>query len=64
MAKSALMPPVDLVPSGKVERHPETRLGAVLPVTATARFEASAAAKLRLAARKYAGPSPPAIFEP
>jgi hypothetical protein len=68
MAKTARTPPVDLVPSGRVERHLETRLEAVLgpalPLIAAAPFEASAAAGVRLAARAFAGAPTPAIFAP
>ena len=48
---------VDLVSSGEVERLPEERteevLGLVIPLIALAPFEASAAAKLRLALRHF-----------
>jgi serine kinase of HPr protein (carbohydrate metabolism regulator) len=50
---------VDLVASGAVERLPEPRyarfLGLDLPLISLAPFEASAVAKLRLAARTLAG---------
>ena len=49
---------VDLVPSAQVERIPDSRLemvlGLAIPVIALAPFEASAAAKLRLAWRALA----------
>jgi HPr kinase/phosphorylase len=51
---------VDLVPAENVERLPaprtETILGVVLPLIAVAPFEASAAAKLRLALRAFTEP--------
>ena len=56
---------VDLVPSAAVERLPESRFEAVLglavPLIALAPFEASAAAKLRLARRALAVAPSPAI---
>ena len=49
---------VDLVPSAQVERIPDSRLemvlGLAIPVIVLAPFEASAAAKLRLAWRALA----------
>ncbi len=52
-APAALALLVDLVPAGRIERLPdpveENLLGIALPVLALAPFEASAAAKLRLA---------------
>lgn len=57
---------VDLVAPEAVERLPQTRretlLGLSLPVIALAPFEASAAAKLRLAHRAFAGSGAPAII--
>ena len=56
---------VDLVPSAQVERIPDNRfevvLGLTIPLMALAPFEVSAAAKLRLAWRVFAAPSPPTI---
>src|SRR5712691_8953712 len=50
----------DLVAAEKVERLPtsnrETILGVALPLVAVAPFEASAAAKIRLALRAFTGP--------
>jgi HPr kinase/phosphorylase len=52
---------VDLVPAGQIERLPEpqfeTILGLAIPLLALAPFEASAAAKLRLALRTLATPA-------
>ena len=57
---------VDLVPAETLERLParrtETILGLALPLIALAPFEASAAAKLRLALRAFTGPGLPAII--
>jgi serine kinase of HPr protein (carbohydrate metabolism regulator) len=57
---------VDLVPAGDVERLPvrrsETILGLAVPLVAVAPFEASAAAKLRLALRAFSGPGLPAVI--
>ena len=57
---------VDLVPSAEVERLPEPRcevvLGLAVPLIAIAPFEASAAAKLRLARRAFAAALPPGIL--
>jgi serine kinase of HPr protein (carbohydrate metabolism regulator) len=57
---------VDLVPAAAVERLPENRseevLGLAVPVIALAPFEASAAAKLRLACRAFPTPPLPAII--
>ena len=51
---------VDLVPAAQIERHPEPRcetiFGLAIPLLALAAFEASAAAKLRLALRTLARP--------
>jgi HPr kinase/phosphorylase len=59
---------VDLVPSAQVERIPDNRfevvLGLTIPLIALAPFEASAAAKLRLARRAFTVPPPPAILGP
>ncbi len=53
---------VDLVESGDVERLPEAEAvelaGVVLPLVRLAPFEASAPAKLRLAAREWAAHTP------
>jgi HPr kinase/phosphorylase len=57
---------VDLLPSDEIERLPESRfedvLGVAVPLIAVAAFEASAAAKLRLALRAFSTGSPPAIL--
>jgi HPr kinase/phosphorylase len=57
---------VDLVPAETLERLParrsETVLGLALPRIALAPFEASAAAKLRLALRAFTEPGLPAIM--
>jgi serine kinase of HPr protein (carbohydrate metabolism regulator) len=57
---------VDLVPSDEVERLPEARfeevLGLPIPLIALAAFEASAAAKLRLALRAFPAAPLPAIL--
>jgi serine kinase of HPr protein (carbohydrate metabolism regulator) len=57
---------VDLVPAEKIERLParftETILGLALPRIAVMPFEASAAAKLRLALRAFTEPGLPAIM--
>ena len=59
VASSVLRLVVDLVAPGAVERLPEARfarlLGLDLPLISLAPFEASAVAKLRLAARTHAG---------
>ena len=58
---------VDLVPAETLERLPARRneaiLGLDLPLIALAPFEASAAAKLRLALRAFTEPGLPAIIE-
>jgi HPr kinase/phosphorylase len=58
---------VDLVPSAAIERLPDDRfeavLGLAIPLIALAPFEASAAAKLRLARRAFAVAPPLAIFK-
>ena len=57
---------VDLVPSAQVERIPDNRfeeiLGLAVPLIALAAFEASAAAKLRLARRTFAVPAQSGIL--
>jgi serine kinase of HPr protein (carbohydrate metabolism regulator) len=57
VAMAPLVLLVDLVPSAEVERLPETRfeeiLGLPVPLIALAPFEASAAAKVRLACRAF-----------
>jgi HPr kinase/phosphorylase len=57
---------VDLVPSEEIERlparHTETILGLGLPRITVAPFDASAAAKLRLALRAFTGPGLPAMI--
>ncbi|HXM84934.1 MAG TPA: serine/threonine protein kinase [Stellaceae bacterium] len=58
-ASASLRLVVDLVPAEKIERLPERRscdiLGVPIPLIALAPFEASAAAKLRLALKVLAG---------
>jgi serine kinase of HPr protein (carbohydrate metabolism regulator) len=57
---------VDLVPAENVERlpvrHTETILGVALPLIRVTPFDASAAAKLRLALRAFTEPGLPAIM--
>ena len=57
---------VDLVPADEIERLPARRseviLGLALPLIALCPFEASAAAKLRLALRAFTGPGLPAMI--
>lgn len=57
---------VDLVPSEEIERlparHSETILGLALPLIRMPPFDASAAAKLRLALRAFTAPGLPAII--
>ena len=57
---------VDLVPLEEIERlparHSETILGLTLPLIRVAPFDASAAAKLRLALRAFTGPGLPAMI--
>jgi HPr kinase/phosphorylase len=57
---------VDLVPAENLERLParqtETILGLALPLIAVMPFDASAAAKLRLALRAFTEPGVPAIM--
>jgi HPr kinase/phosphorylase len=59
---------VDLVPLAEVERLPESRfeqiLGLSFPLIALSAFEASAAAKLRLALRAFSAAPLPAILRP
>ena len=66
VAEATLVLLVDLVPSAKVDRLPEARcedvLGVALPSIALSPFEASAAAKLRLALRAFSADSVPAII--
>jgi serine kinase of HPr protein (carbohydrate metabolism regulator) len=56
----------DLVPAENVERlpvrHTETILGVALPLVRVTPFDASAAAKLRLALRAFTQPGLPAIM--
>ena len=58
---------VDLLPSAVIERLPEDRfedvLGVTIPVITVAAFEASAAAKLRLALRAFSAEPPPSILQ-
>ena len=58
---------VDLLPSAEIERLPESRfenvLGITIPVIAASAFEASAAAKLRLALRAFSSEPLPAILQ-
>ena len=57
---------VDLLPSVEIERLPERRfeemLGIAVPLIAVSAFEASAAAKLRLALRAFSADALPAIL--
>ena len=66
VAEATLVLLVDLVPSAKVDRLPEARcedvLGVALPSIALSPFEASAAAKLRLALHAFSADSVPAII--
>ena len=66
VAEAPLALLVDLVPSAEVERLPESRfeevLGLAIPLITLAAFEASAAAKLRLAFRTFSVPPSPAII--
>jgi HPr kinase/phosphorylase len=59
---------VDLLPSGQIERLPKNRfekvLGIAIPSIAVSAFEASAAAKLRLALRAFSAEPLPAILPP
>jgi HPr kinase/phosphorylase len=66
VAEAPLTLLIDLVSSAEVERLPERRfeevLGVAIPVIALAAFEASAAAKLRLALRALSAPALPAMI--
>jgi HPr kinase/phosphorylase len=66
LAEAALALCVDLVPSAEVERLPEIRcedvLGLAVPSIALSPFEASAAAKVRLALRAFSTDPVPAII--
>jgi serine kinase of HPr protein (carbohydrate metabolism regulator) len=57
----------DLVPAAEIERLPgrrtESLLGVALPVVALAPFEASAAAKLRLALSAFTGSGIPVMID-
>ena len=57
---------VDLAAAAEIERLPESRfeevLGVAIPLIALAPFEASAAAKIRLARRAFPAPPSPAIL--
>jgi HPr kinase/phosphorylase len=59
---------VDLRPAPDIERLPDIRgedlLGLTVPAISLAPFEASAAAKLRLAVNAFSGGSMPAIIRP
>ena len=67
LAEAPLVMCVDLVPSGDIERLPERRfaemLGLAIPLIAVSAFEASTAAKLRLALSAFADESLPAIVQ-
>jgi serine kinase of HPr protein (carbohydrate metabolism regulator) len=66
VAEATLALLVDLVPSAEVDRFPETRcedvLGVAAPLIALFPFEASAAAKLRLALCAFSADPVPAII--
>jgi len=66
VAEATLALLVDLVPSAEVDRFPEIRcedvLGVAAPSIALSPFEASAAAKLRLALRAFSADPVPAII--
>jgi HPr kinase/phosphorylase len=68
LAEAPLAMCVDLVQSAEIERLPEPRvadmLGLEIPLIAVSAFEASAAAKLRLALRAFADELAPAILQP
>ncbi len=68
LAEAAVAMVADLVAPESVERLPErcseTILGIALPLIALAPFEASAAAKVRLALSAFTGPGMPAMIEP
>ena len=59
---------VDLLPLAKIERFPQRRfeevLGVAVPLIALSAFEASAAAKLRVALRAFSAAPLPAIIQP
>jgi len=59
---------VDLLRLAKIERFPERRfeevLGIAVPLIAVSAFEASAAAKLRVALRAFSAAPLPAIMQP
>jgi serine kinase of HPr protein (carbohydrate metabolism regulator) len=65
-AEATLALLVDLVPSAEIDRFPDARsedvLGVAAPSIALSPFEASAAAKLRLALRAFSADSLPAII--
>jgi HPr kinase/phosphorylase len=67
LAEAPLIMCVDLVPSAEIERLPERRLadllGRGIPLIAVSAFEASAAAKLRLALRAFADELSPDIIQ-
>ncbi len=67
LAEAAVALLVDLAPSEEIERlpawHSETILGLTLPRITVAPFDASAAAKLRLALRAFTEPGLPAIID-
>lgn len=66
LEKAPLAMFADLLPSAEIERLPESRfenvLGIAIPVIAVSAFEASAAAKLRLALRAFSTDPLPAIL--
>jgi serine kinase of HPr protein (carbohydrate metabolism regulator) len=68
LAEAVLAMCVDLVPWAEVERLPEIRcedvLGLAVPSIALSPFEASAAAKLRLALRAFSTDPVPATLRP
>jgi HPr kinase/phosphorylase len=67
LAEAPLVMCVDLVPAAEIERLPQLRfaelLGLTIPLVAVAAFEASAAAKLRLAHRAFSDEPLPAIIQ-
>ena len=66
LAEASVALIVDLVASGEIERlpvpHSETILGLALPRITVTPFDASAAAKLRLALRAFTEPGLPAMI--
>jgi HPr kinase/phosphorylase len=68
MAEATLAMCVDLTPSAEIERLPEARyedvFGLAVPTISLSPFEASAAAKLRLALRAFSADPVPAIIRP